>query len=140
MKNLLNSLLNILLVDDDPVSNFLAKKNLEKLGFKHVDTVENGQEALDYLDYQAPDLLFLDLNMPVMDGLEFLKKIKEKDLLDKIRVIVLTSSIRPEDKAKSLNYENVLDYVEKPLNEEKIERLLLKLSTKDAIKSLYSKN
>lgn len=139
MKNLLNSLLNILLVDDDPVSNFLAKKNLEKLGFKQVKTVENGQEALDYLDYEAPDLLFLDLNMPVMDGLEFLRQTKEKDLLDKIRVIVLTSSIRPEDKAKSLHYENVLDYVEKPLNEEKIENLLFRLSKEESLKDLLLK-
>lgn len=139
MKNLLNSLLNILLVDDDPVSNFLAKKNLEKLGFKQVKTVENGQEALDYLDYEAPDLLFLDLNMPVMDGLEFLRQTKEKHLLDKIRVIVLTSSIRPEDKAKSLHYENVLDYVEKPLNEEKIENLLFRLSKEESLKDLLLK-
>ena len=139
MKNLLNSLLNILLVDDDPVSNFLAKKNLEKLGFKQVKPVENGQEALDYLDYEAPDLLFLDLNMPVMDGLEFLRQTKEKDLLDKIRVIVLTSSIRPEDKAKSLHYENVLDYVEKPLNEEKIENLLFRLSKEESLKDLLLK-
>lgn len=123
---------NVLLVDDDKICNFITETTLNKLGVaKEVHSALNGQEALDLLnsyflgDVAVPDIIFLDLNMPIMDGFQFIDAFKKLDFpkKDNILIVVLTSSINPNDvqRAKSLGINN---YMTKPISEEKILELL----------------
>lgn len=117
----------ILLVEDDTITNFINTNKLNSLGLKDVDTVENGALAVDYLKNTCADLIFLDLNMPVMDGFEFLKYKKENNICPNSPVIILTSSIRASDKEKVNEFDNIIDYLEKPLSYDKIKQILLKI-------------
>ncbi|MBX2911414.1 MAG: response regulator [Cyclobacteriaceae bacterium] len=122
----------ILLVDDDKICNFIAESTLNRLGVaKEVHSALNGQEALDLFngyfqgDVAVPDIIFLDLNMPIMDGFQFIDAFKKLDFPKKenILIVILTSSMNPQDiqQAKSLGIDH---YMAKPINEEKIMTLL----------------
>src|SRR5581483_8297053 len=95
----------ILLVEDNPGDVDLIREGLEGAGARyHLSVVENGAEALDFLRRRGryaqavrPDLILLDLNLPVMDGRETLQEIKAYDELRRIPVIVLTTSEKVED-------------------------------------------
>jgi CheY-like chemotaxis protein len=125
----------ILLVDDDSTSNFLTQMILEDL--QVTDTIivkKNGQEALDYIHdicikkgESCPELIFLDINMPIMDGFELLD---EMNRLKQLRndghhttVVLLTTSNNPKDIEKAKTY-NITHYIEKPLTEDSIRNLL----------------
>jgi len=123
---------NVLLVDDDRICNFITETTLNKLGVaKEVHSALNGQEALDLLnsyflgDVSIPDIIFLDLNMPIMDGFQFIDAFKKLDFPKKesILIVVLTSSINPNDleKAKQMGIDH---YMTKPVSEEKVLALL----------------
>lgn len=117
----------ILLVDDDETTNLLNKRLISRLELADkVDLAYDGYEALGYLikqtteaEYPKPDLIFLDVRMPVMDGFEFLTEYNKLDQKFKAKAIVvmLSTSLREEDvsKAKQLH---VTDYRPKPLTEE----------------------
>jgi CheY-like chemotaxis protein len=125
----------ILLVDDDSTSNFLTQMILEDL--QVTDTIvvkKNGQEALDYIKEtciskgeSCPELIFLDINMPIMDGFELLdemqrlKEIKGDD--SHATVVLLTTSNNPKDIEKAKTY-NITYYIEKPLTEDSIRQLI----------------
>lgn len=126
-----NKNISILLVEDDPISNFISHTKLKQNGFEKVDIVENGQLAVSYLEKRIPHLIFLDINMPVMDGFEFLEYLKKSNRYSKTKIVMLTSSIRPCDREYSKEFKNVIDFLEKPLNKFKIEYVLDKLSMKD---------
>ncbi|HPI80245.1 MAG TPA: response regulator [Cyclobacteriaceae bacterium] len=122
----------VLLVDDDKICNFIAESTLNRLGVaKEVHSALNGQEALDLFngyfqgDVAVPDIIFLDLNMPIMDGFQFIDAFKKLDFPKKenILIVILTSSMNPQDiqQAKSLGIDH---YMAKPINEEKIMTLL----------------
>jgi CheY-like chemotaxis protein len=123
----------ILCVDDDPITLMLYKMVIAKASFtEEIITAKNGQEALDYYDnLQAinelccPELIFLDLNMPVMGGWEFLDNfITEKySKFNKTKVIVLSSTIDPNDIEKSKKYSIVIDFMSKPVTKEMLENL-----------------
>jgi CheY-like chemotaxis protein len=124
-----------LLVDDDYVTNFLNKKILENLGmYARIDTAPHGKAALEMLiNYSQsglplPDLILLDLNMPVMGGFDFLQEFRQLDLpgIEKVKIIVSSSSDYVSDlqKAKALG---VKYYFTKPFNTEE----LMHLSTGD---------
>jgi CheY-like chemotaxis protein len=115
-----------LLIDDDSVCNFLNKKTLERTGFVNdIQTVLNGKEAIDLFNSyyqesrQLPDIVLLDLNMPIMDGFGFLEAFKRLPSPDKenVKIIVVTSSQDPKDisRAKELG---IKQYLTKPLMEE----------------------
>ncbi|KYG82249.1 response regulator [Roseivirga echinicomitans] len=97
--------LNILLVEDNESDIMLIRLALEDVEIvRSLTAVNNGHEALQYLtkeDTILPDLILLDINMPVMDGLEALEKIKANDSIKQIPVIMLTTSSRKEDIIKS---------------------------------------
>ncbi len=117
----------ILLVEDDEVTNFITTSKLKNLGFNNIETVLNGKLALDYLSENCPNLIFLDINMPVMDGFEFLENKIKKNLCINIPIVILTSSSRPSDQELASKYKNVIDYLEKPLNFDKIQIILKKV-------------
>jgi CheY-like chemotaxis protein len=123
---------NVLLVDDDNVFNFLSTKTLRQMGVvNEIHTALNGREAINLLNnyymgtYSAPDVILLDLNMPILDGFGFLEAFERLNMpnKEKITVIIVTSSGDPKDveKAKQLG---VKHYLTKPLSEEKLRAVL----------------
>jgi CheY-like chemotaxis protein len=118
----------ILIIDDDPIHNMVSSKLIEKAKFSNkTDKVLSGKLELEYLSRNAkenslPDLIFLDINMPLMDGWEFLKHYEEfrKENAVDIHILMLTSSISPEDIEKSKNHPLVFEFVTKPLSIDKL--------------------
>ena len=117
--------LKILLVDDSEDDILMAKKTFAALGFNHVlDTAMDAREALDYLKCAGkhagrkpvpPDLLLLDISLPMMDGFALLRTLKADPQLKKIPVIMLTTSSAKDDITRS--YEcGAASYITKPSN------------------------
>jgi len=103
----------------------LCKKVITKHSFSNtIITAKNGEEALQYFnsiinkeENRLPDLMFLDLNMPVMDGWEFLDLFSTNKYseVNSIKIVVLSSTIDPEDLQKSKKYPMVIDFLSKPI-------------------------
>jgi CheY-like chemotaxis protein len=116
---MLHQLSKVYLIEDDAVTTFLIKTLMEKFSFaSEILTYSNGAEALDALQkaIEFPELLFLDLNMPIMDGWQFLETIQNIPKFSKIPTYILTSSVDPSDKSKRETYPNVVGYLTKPLS------------------------
>lgn len=122
----------IFIVDDDPIHQQIAKIMIERQAISnHVRVFSDAQDVLDYLRTNAdntealPDLILLDLNMPVMDGWEFLEEYAGfcTQLPKNIRIFVLTSSIDEKDKERVSGYSFVTGYLTKPLSKEIIAHL-----------------
>ena len=128
----------ILCVDDDPITLMLCKMVIAKSSFAtEIITAQNGEEALNYFDdlklnnlgaeiKKYPSLVFLDLNMPVMDGWEFLDHFSKEEYataFKNTKIIVLSSTIDPNDIEKSKTYPMVLDFLSKPITKEILEHL-----------------
>lgn len=128
----------VLCIDDDPITLMLCKKVIIKSEFSEIiDSVSNGKEAVQYfkniLDYKnseneisVPDYTLLDLNMPIMNGWEFLDIISSTEfsiLHSSIKVIILSSSIDPKDIEKSKKYPIVIKFLSKPITQEKLQNL-----------------
>ena len=109
----------ILLVEDDQVDAMTVKRALKELHVTNpVDTVTNGEEALSFLrdpQNETPGIILLDLNMPKMNGIEFLTIAKQDDTLKRIPVVVLTTSREEQDKMDSFNL-GVAGYMIKPVD------------------------
>jgi CheY-like chemotaxis protein len=118
----------VLLIEDNEITNFLHKIVLKQAGIDFVDEVLNGLDACNYLEKSCPDIIFLDINMPIMDGWEFLNEKQVRELCMNVKIAMLTSSPLPEDRKKAENYPSVIAYLEKPLTLEKIEELKKKLA------------
>ena len=127
----------LLCVDDDPITLMLCRKVVERVEFaKEIITAQNGEEAIQYFDklfeeikdnnaIAYPKLVLLDLNMPVMDGWEFLESYISKsyqDIFVLTRFIVLSSSIDPYDINRSKTYP-IIGFLSKPVTKEMLENL-----------------
>ena len=106
----------VLVVDDSAVARKIAIKCLSSIGVgeKIVQAV-NGQQALDLIKVEPPDLILADLNMPVLDGVSMLRRIKANPKLARIPVIVI-SSILNEERRAELTERGVEHLVEKPVS------------------------
>ncbi|MEL7530705.1 MAG: response regulator [Bacteroidota bacterium] len=109
----------ILLVDDDKVDVMTVKRAIRKLNISNpLEVTSNGEEAIAYLkdpNKASPGLILLDINMPRMNGIEFLRE-REKDVsLKKIPVIMLTSSREDQDRLDSFQH-SIAGYMIKPVN------------------------
>ena len=114
----------VLLVDDDPTTNFYNKYLIEKMDLaENVFEAMNGEEALKLLhsNYKDINLIFLDINMPVMNGFEFLEEYVKlpEEIKTQLVVCMLTSSSLKYDMDKVSKF-NVYSYLNKPLDEEKL--------------------
>lgn len=127
----------VLLIDDDEPTNFLNQIIIESFGCaEQVKTVQSGEEALEYLThtcssdktFPCPDLIFLDINMPAMNGWEFLEKYRKLDteLKGKVMIVMLTTSLFPEDKSHAKEIPEISAFENKPLTEEKLDAILKK--------------
>lgn len=130
MKKKLNC---ILLVDDDDDCNFFHKRLLNKMEcVEQIHIVNNGEEALNYLmsniekKQSNPDLILLDINMPKVNGWEFLDSFKELDEAEKnkITLIMLTTSLNPDDKLKAKLYKEIRGFYEKYLDQDSMNKIL----------------
>jgi CheY-like chemotaxis protein len=124
----------ILLIDDDEPTNFLNKLTIEQAGCaRHIRIAQGGQAALDYLrgspdEWVRPDLIFLDINMPAMDGWEFLaqyRTLPPEKKADTV-LIMLTTSLNPDDEKRTMAIPEVFGFEHKPLNQAGLEKLLNK--------------
>ncbi|MFK7907683.1 MAG: response regulator [Chitinophagales bacterium] len=120
----------VLLIDDNEMTNFMHRVIIEKTNCTDkIAIVENGEEGLKYLtnpQNAAPDLIFLDINMPVMNGWEFLEEYRElnEDKKAKSTLFMLTTSMNPSDKQKADDNEEVRGYINKPLSASKVKTII----------------
>jgi len=115
----------ILIVDDAALIRNLAQATAHEAGYEAV-LAEDGQEGLDALDKGGFDLIFTDINMPVMNGLEMVKKIREQEQYKFIPIVMLTTESKPELKEQAQTY-GVKAWLLKPFNRDKFLLVLSKL-------------
>lgn len=127
---MLKKLNSILLVDDDEDDNYYHKIIINKMEMVNkIAVAENGIEALAYIKDEAnvpPDIIFLDLNMPKMNGWEFLEQYQHLTLEQKAKVliVILTTSLNPDDKKRAEEIKDVTGFETKPLSKEILSELL----------------
>jgi CheY-like chemotaxis protein len=122
----------VMLVDDNDTDNFLSKKIMEHVNFSESILIKNtGKSALEYLHQnqndpgKIPDIIFLDINMPIVDGFVFLYEYENfpPQLHEKIKVVVLSSSNNKRDINQFLNNRFVHQFISKPLSEKALMEL-----------------
>lgn len=129
---------SILIVEDNPDDGLLTLRALKKLNYTNITLAETGSEALDYLygenengyssgKKRTPDLILMDLNLPVIDGFTLLKKIRSEKRTEKIPVIVLTSSGEESDIEKSYEL-GANSYIQKPVDFVKFQKAAVLIS------------
>lgn len=121
--------LKVLIVDDDDVIVFLHKMEVEENGLSSEPlSFENGKDALDYLTSEIGGdqvfLIFLDINMPVMNGWQLLDSIQSAAFAKKVFVAMVTSSVNYQDHDKANLYPQVIGYFEKPLNAQVVRKVM----------------
>lgn len=126
----------ILIIDDSVFDRLIASEVIKNsMTGNNIIALESAEEGLEYIlnktdnPAELPDIIFLDIKMPKVDGFEFLERyeklIANTTALSKI--YMLSSSIDPDDINKALKSKHVLDFIEKPLTKEKIEKIWLTL-------------
>lgn len=123
---------SVMLVDDNEIDNIINEKIIEANSFaEKILVFQTGQEALDYLkenqekEKELPEIVFLDINMPIMDGFQFLNDFEQfsETVLEKCKIIMLSSSISPKDIDRAASSRYVKKYLNKPLNARYLEAI-----------------
>ena len=132
MAKILKSVGLVMLVDDNDTDNFISKRIIEITNFaEEVVVKSSGKSALDYLNDNSddagklPELIFLDINMPIVDGFVFLYEFEKfNDVVkDNCKVIILSSSDNKRDIDKIVNNDYVIKFITKPLTENSLEEI-----------------
>ena len=136
----MNTKPNILLVDDDELYLYLMEKTIHQLSKELVvSTFTDGEQAVEYIaectkqNLNLPEVIFLDINMPFLDGWGFLnefKKLKPK-IINNINIYMVSSSMRDSDIKRASNFEELTGYVVKPVN---------KIQLSEIFKKIYQEN
>jgi CheY-like chemotaxis protein len=123
------------IVDDDPIFVFGAKRVMELSNFcKSFMVFNNGKDALDSLSplvvsgENVPDVILLDLNMPIMDGWQFLDEFIKIKTNKKILIYIVSSSIDPADTEKAKKYESVSNFIVKPITVDNLKNILQQIT------------
>ncbi|MEZ4970337.1 MAG: response regulator [Flavobacteriaceae bacterium] len=134
----MNSSLNVCIVDDDDIYQFTMIKTLQSLKLtNNIIAFSDGEEALDFMldnlhnDKELPDVIFLDIDMPIMDGFEFMEeyiKIKPK-LGKKITIYMVSSSVDPVDIDRAKKISEITDYIVKPITHNQLTYILQELDS-----------
>lgn len=128
-----NSIDLVMLVDDNDTDNFISKRIIEITKFaKRVEVKNSGKSALEYLEREQdnpdklPDLIFLDINMPIVDGFVFLFEFEmfPDEVKNKCKVVILSSSDNKRDIEKIVDNEYVIKFVTKPLTEQALKEII----------------
>lgn len=128
----------VLLVDDDEGHNYLTRLVIEETAVaQHIRTVWNGSEAIDYMAGRGkfggngdtcprPDLILLDINMPVMDGWDFMREYAKFEEARKRRtmIVMLTTSVNPDDHERARTIPDIADFKTKPLTPRELEEVV----------------
>lgn len=126
---------SVMLVDDSEIDNFINQKMLEGLNFAERIYVHTGSKsALEFLmnfdrnqlpDSLLPEIIFLDINMPIMDGFQFAEEFRKQSpgIYEKVRIVFLTSSLNPVDQKKAMAVQGVYSFLNKPLNKDHLDKL-----------------
>ncbi len=127
----------ILLIEDNEFINVYNRKIIEKLNVTEtIEVIEDGHEGLDYLssvrrhEKPDPDLIFLDINMPRMNGWEFIEEYLKIDRHPKTKIVILSTSPNPDDIKKYSSFKEILCFEKKPLTKEKIHSVMTKYFAK----------
>lgn len=122
----------IWVVDDDEIIQFIIKRSIQNISpdFNILSFI-NGEEAIEALldkskNNQLPDIILLDINMPVMDGWEFISKFDsmKSNINKKVAIYILTSSTALEDKKQAKQYESIINYINKPIEASLLKEIL----------------
>ncbi len=119
----------VLLVEDDPITILVCDRIIKMSEFADkVTTCENGKIAIDFLssfghENQIPPIIFLDINMPVMNGWDFLEEFEmvKSSFKELPRIYLLSSTVDPEDYKKAKKYSQVQNFMSKPLTKQALE-------------------
>jgi len=129
----------VLIIDDDKIFQFILKKRIENINDSiEILTAENGHEAIALFESMLaeqqplPQDVFIDLNMPVIDGWQFLDEIEKliPDIANKVNIYVCSTSIAPDDKVRALGYNIVKDFLIKDIADEDLVRIIYELTGK----------
>jgi len=123
---------DVLLVEDDPITIMVCERIIKMTSFaEKVTSCQNGKIAFDYLlslreNGIVPKIIFLDINMPVMNGWDFLSEFDKvkSDFKELPYIYLLSSTVDPEDFLKAKNYLLVKDFISKPLSKEILEKIV----------------
>lgn len=112
----------VAIIDDDPINNLICEKVIQRCRFSaEVLSFASAAEALSWLQItpaaQWPEMLFLDINLPFMDGWEFLERLPQRPA---VRIYILSSSVSEEDRDKAIRHPRIQDFMIKPLTIEKL--------------------
>jgi CheY-like chemotaxis protein len=125
----------VMLIDDNEIDNLINQKMIEAASIaENIYTHTGAKSAIEFLrnmeklevaDKVLPDVIFLDIDMPLMDGFQFLDEFEKLTTVakKKCKIVMLTSSINPQDFNRSKKYENVRLYLNKPLSHDSIIKL-----------------
>jgi CheY-like chemotaxis protein len=126
---------NVLLVEDDPITIMVCDRIIKMNAFAdNVTSCENGKHAIDFLKLtsqtaaeNSPEIIFLDINMPVMNGWDFLEEFETlKETLPHFpRIYILSSTVDPEDYKRAKSYSSVEDFISKPLSKENLDNITI---------------
>jgi len=126
----MDSKINLLVIDDDDINIFIIKKIVEKTGYNVDMTAKtNGQLAIDYLKEiidtpNFPNLILIDINMPILNGWEFIEAYELLGNTHKVDMYMLSSSVYENDIEKAKSYKTVKGFISKPLSIDRLIELL----------------